>query len=74
MIDPRPPNPSEFLWRHLELDLQQLGRALGRSADDAALFMHLILHNLLTPQVQGKEEENLLDLTHVVHLFYDIAP
>ncbi|XP_066291012.1 E3 ubiquitin-protein ligase RNF213-like isoform X3 [Branchiostoma lanceolatum] len=53
VIDPRPPNPSDFLWRHLELDLQQLGRALGRSADDAALFMHLILHNLLTPGVQA---------------------
>ncbi|XP_078611724.1 E3 ubiquitin-protein ligase RNF213-like isoform X2 [Branchiostoma floridae x Branchiostoma japonicum] len=53
VIDPRPPNPSEFLWQHLELDLQQLGRALGRSADDAALFMHLILHNLLTPEAQA---------------------
>ncbi|XP_078674105.1 E3 ubiquitin-protein ligase rnf213-alpha-like isoform X2 [Branchiostoma floridae x Branchiostoma belcheri] len=53
VIDPRPPNPSLFLWQHLELDLQQLGRALGRSADDAALFMHLILHNLLTPGAQA---------------------
>ncbi|KAI8522257.1 hypothetical protein Bbelb_020110 [Branchiostoma belcheri] len=53
VIDPRPPNPSQFLWQHLELDLQQLGRALGRSADDAALFMHLILHDLLTPEAQA---------------------
>ncbi|KAI8513635.1 hypothetical protein Bbelb_079590 [Branchiostoma belcheri] len=53
VIDPRPPNLSQFLWQHLELDLQQLGRALGRSADDAALFMHLILHNLLTPGAQA---------------------
>ena len=49
VIKPRcePCDAAEFLWRHLQQDLDVLGRALGRSMDDAALTVHLVLHRML---------------------------
>ena len=38
---------AQFLWRHLQRDLDILGRALGRSVDDAALTVHLVLHQMI---------------------------
>ena len=47
-----PPCPSqsegEFLWEHLQRDLDVLGRALGRSVDDAALTVHLVLARMIS--------------------------
>ncbi|XP_022801884.1 E3 ubiquitin-protein ligase rnf213-alpha-like, partial [Stylophora pistillata] len=46
-----PPCPSQcegqFLWQHLQRDLDVLGRALGRSVDDAALTVHLALQRMI---------------------------
>ena len=39
---------AEFLWRHLQRDLDVLGRALGCSVDDAALTVHLVLHRMIS--------------------------
>ena len=39
---------AEFLWRQLEVDLELLGRAVGRSVDDAAILLHLVLRLVLT--------------------------
>ena len=41
----------EFLLRHLEKDLTLLGRALGRSVDEAVLVLHLVLHDILVKDV-----------------------
>ena len=42
-----PPIPQEqvanFLWEHLQRDLEVLSRAIGRSTDDSALTIHRIL-------------------------------
>ena len=38
----------EFFWRHLERDLQILGQATGKSVDEAAIIMHLVLRGILT--------------------------
>ena len=35
-------------WHHLEKDFQILQLALGKSMDDAALLVHLLLHKMLT--------------------------
>ena len=35
-------------WHHLEKDFQILQLALGRSMDDAALLVHLVLQKMLT--------------------------
>ena len=50
VIEPRcePSDVAEFLWRHLQRDLDVLGRALGRSVDDAALTVHLVLHRMIS--------------------------
>ncbi|XP_022803330.1 E3 ubiquitin-protein ligase rnf213-alpha-like isoform X2 [Stylophora pistillata] len=49
-----PPCPSrsvesvgQFLWQHLQRDLDVLGRALGCSVDDAALTVHLALQRMI---------------------------
>jgi len=51
-----PCDAAEFLWRHLQRDLDVLGRALGRSVDDAALTVHLVLHRMIL--LNGGETEN----------------
>ncbi|XP_074628909.1 E3 ubiquitin-protein ligase rnf213-alpha-like isoform X2 [Acropora palmata] len=58
VIKPRcePSDAAEFLWRHLQRDLDVLGRALGRSVDDAALTVHLVLHRMIS--INGGETEN----------------
>ncbi|XP_067057901.1 E3 ubiquitin-protein ligase rnf213-alpha-like isoform X3 [Acropora muricata] len=58
VIKPRckPCDAAEFLWRHLQRDLDVLGRALGRSVDDAALTVHLVLHRMIS--INGGETEN----------------
>ena len=50
VIEPRcePSDVAEFLWRHLQRDLDVLARALGRSVDDAALTVHLVLHRMIS--------------------------
>ena len=39
---------AQFLWKHLQRDLDVLGRALGRSIDDAALTVHLVLQQMIS--------------------------
>ncbi|XP_072339649.1 E3 ubiquitin-protein ligase rnf213-alpha-like isoform X3 [Scyliorhinus torazame] len=47
MIKPRVQNVSEFLWQHLEIDLDQLGKSLGKNMDDTATCIHLVIDDLL---------------------------
>ncbi|XP_043570814.1 E3 ubiquitin-protein ligase rnf213-alpha-like isoform X1 [Chiloscyllium plagiosum] len=47
MIKPQVPNVSEFLWQHLETDLTQLGKSLGKNNDDTATCIHLVIHKLM---------------------------
>ena len=55
VIKPRcqPCDAAEFLWQHLQRDLDVLGRALVRSVDDAALTVHLVLRRMIS--VNGGE-------------------
>ena len=43
-----PERVTDFLWQHMQRDLDVLGRALGRSVDDAALTVHLVLQRLIS--------------------------
>ena len=38
----------EFFWLHLVQDIHQLSRATGKSIQDSALIIHLLLHDILT--------------------------
>ena len=39
---------SEFFWRHLNKDIELLGRAIGRGYEEAAMVVHLVLKEILT--------------------------
>ena len=45
LIHPRIPQEqvADFLWEHLQHDLDVVSRAIGRSTDDSALTIHRIL-------------------------------
>ncbi len=43
----RAPHLPEFFWTHLEKDLELLGKATGKSLDEAAVMMHLVLKQIL---------------------------
>ena len=43
----RPQELPEFFWRHLERDIELLGRAIGKSMDDSAITLHLVLKEIL---------------------------
>ena len=44
----RPAELAQFFWQHLEHDISILGKAVGKSEDDACLLLHLILRNMAT--------------------------
>ncbi|XP_041073022.1 E3 ubiquitin-protein ligase rnf213-alpha-like isoform X2 [Carcharodon carcharias] len=60
MIKSRVPNVSEFLWQHLEADLNQLGKSLGKNIDDTATCIHLVIDGLLN-KPQGNEHREVWD-------------
>ena len=43
----RPRGLPEFFWRHLERDVELLGRATGKSIDESAITIHLVLREIL---------------------------
>ncbi|KAF4008099.1 hypothetical protein G4228_019714 [Cervus hanglu yarkandensis] len=51
----KPPvwDPKGFLQQHIQRDLEQLTDTLGRSADEAASVVHLVLRRLLREQGRG---------------------
>ena len=42
-----PQSLPEFFWRHLRKDIEQLSRATGKSPDESAIIVHLVLQNVL---------------------------
>ena len=43
----RPQDLPEFFWHHLERDVELLGRAMGKSMDESAIMIHLVLREIL---------------------------
>ncbi|XP_022800358.1 E3 ubiquitin-protein ligase rnf213-alpha-like [Stylophora pistillata] len=50
----------QFLWQHLQRDLDALSRALGCSVDDAALTVHLALQRMIS--LNGGKTGNVHDM------------
>ncbi|XP_053396355.1 E3 ubiquitin-protein ligase rnf213-alpha-like [Mercenaria mercenaria] len=48
----------QFLWRHIQLDVDDISRSLNRSADDVLLFMHTIIDCIFRTH---REEEQVRD-------------
>ncbi|XP_074199996.1 E3 ubiquitin-protein ligase RNF213 isoform X3 [Camelus bactrianus] len=53
IIKPPVEDPAEFLQQHIQRDLEQLIKTLGKSADDATSVVHLVLRSLLREPHQG---------------------
>ncbi|XP_073722611.1 E3 ubiquitin-protein ligase rnf213-beta [Misgurnus anguillicaudatus] len=47
MIQPAVHDVFEFLWQHLEKDMEILGKTLNLNMDDTAIIVHLILNRFL---------------------------
>ncbi|XP_046887613.1 E3 ubiquitin-protein ligase rnf213-beta isoform X4 [Hypomesus transpacificus] len=47
MIHPHVGDVREFLWRHLEKDMNELGSVLDQNMDDTAVTLHLVLNTCL---------------------------
>ncbi|XP_078257452.1 E3 ubiquitin-protein ligase rnf213-alpha-like isoform X1 [Rhinoraja longicauda] len=47
IIRPTVSNVSNFLWAHLQKDLDQLGKSLGKNIDEVAICIHLVVDRLL---------------------------
>uniref|UniRef100_A0A8C1NX99 RING-type E3 ubiquitin transferase n=1 Tax=Cyprinus carpio TaxID=7962 RepID=A0A8C1NX99_CYPCA len=47
MIHPNVNDVYEFLWQHLEKDMEVLGKTLNLNLDDSAIIIHLILSRFL---------------------------
>ena len=56
----------DFLWDHLNTDINQLSAACGKSQDDCFFIMHMVLHNMISVQQsqQGKENDRSLICIH----------
>nr|XP_034361931.1 E3 ubiquitin-protein ligase RNF213 [Arvicanthis niloticus] len=52
IIKPRVHDPQGFLRQHIQRDLEQLTKMLGKSADETTHVVHLILRSLLKEQHQ----------------------
>ena len=46
-VDIRARDLPEFFWHHLERDMELLGKATGKSVDDSAIIVHLVLREIL---------------------------
>ncbi|KAJ8245187.1 hypothetical protein GJAV_G00274190 [Gymnothorax javanicus] len=54
IINPPVRDPSSFLFGHLQKDMEQLGRVLGKGADDTASAAHLTVRGLLNPDLPAQ--------------------
>ncbi|KAM9596356.1 E3 ubiquitin-protein ligase RNF213-like isoform 2-T2 [Trichechus inunguis] len=59
IIKPPVGDPETFLHRHIQRDLEQLTKTLGKSADETANVVHLILCSLLRAQDSHSDQRLL---------------
>jgi hypothetical protein len=50
MVQPKVPDQEvlEFVWGHMQQDVQALCKVLGRSTDDVCLLLHHLCHSIAT--------------------------
>ena len=56
----------EFFWLHLNKDIEQLSRAVGKAYEEAAMIVHLVLREILVKDPPGSES-CCLRLLHIHH-------
>ena len=55
-VDVHPQDLPEFFWYHLEKDMELLGAATGKSVDDSAIIVHLVLKEILLRDPPTRED------------------
>lgn len=63
MIKPPVRNSVTFLQQHIQEDLAQLMRILGKSVDETINILHLVLSSLLKDQHPGQCKEAISHIT-----------
>ncbi|XP_073477176.1 E3 ubiquitin-protein ligase RNF213 isoform X2 [Aquarana catesbeiana] len=53
---------TDFIFRHIERDLEYLKNSLGKSTDDTTTVVHLVLDKMLTPQQSEQWPVNFDDV------------
>ena len=59
---------SEFFWRHLDKDIELLGRAAGKGYEEAAMIVHLVLREILVKDPPGSKFNVLAHFFLSLHL------
>ncbi|KAM5170405.1 E3 ubiquitin-protein ligase RNF213-like [Mantella aurantiaca] len=54
IVKPAVQNVTNFIFHHIERDLEHLRNSLGKSTDDITTVVHLVLHKMLSPQQSGQ--------------------
>ncbi|XP_018410442.1 PREDICTED: LOW QUALITY PROTEIN: E3 ubiquitin-protein ligase RNF213-like [Nanorana parkeri] len=54
IVKPPVQNVQNFVFRHIERDLEYLRNSLGKSTDDTTTVIHLVLDKMLSPQRSGQ--------------------
>jgi len=60
-VNIRPRDLPEFFWHHLERDIELLGRSIGRSMDESAITLHLVLKEILQRDPPTCEDFELIE-------------
>ena len=57
LVKPHVPVPAlaEFFWKHLDKDIELLGRAVGKGYEEAAMIVHLCLREILVRDPPGSK-------------------
>ncbi|KAK1794252.1 hypothetical protein P4O66_011142, partial [Electrophorus voltai] len=56
LIHPKVHDVNEFLWGHVERDMEVLGKSLNLNWDDTAIIIHLILNTAAHPPTGGVQQ------------------
>ena len=69
LVKPRvnPNNLPEFFWMHLNKDIEQLSRVTGKSLDESAIIIHLVLRGILTKAPPTGNAFGVIKLMDVIH-------
>ena len=62
----------DFLWDHLNTDINQLSVACGKSQDDCFFIMHMVLHNMISVQQSQQGKWNKVS-NIFIQLFFSLS-
>lgn len=63
---------TDFLWAHLNKDIDTLQVSLDRSLDEVFMFLHSTIHSLVMRETNygGKSDYVILTIKYLTHISY----